>query len=51
MNRDVQLLEAFKKELCDLENHWFLFVGFFDGIDRDTRREILYPSSPLFSIS
>lgn len=48
MDRDIELLEAFKKELWDIENHWFLFIGLFDEIDKNTRREVLYPSSPLF---
>ena len=48
MDRNIELLEAFKKELWDIENHWFLFIGFFDEVEKNTRREILYPSSPMF---
>ncbi|MEI8640193.1 hypothetical protein P4S68_00065 [Pseudoalteromonas sp. Hal099] len=48
MDRNIELLEAFKKELWDIENHWFLFIGFFDEVDKNTRREVLYPSSPMF---
>ena len=48
VDRNIELLEAFKKELCDIENHWFLFIGFFDEVEKNTRREILYPSSPMF---
>jgi len=48
VDNKIEMLEAFKKELLDLENHWFLFIGFYDSIDRTTRREVLYPSSPMF---
>ena len=42
-----KLLDAFKKELWDIEQHWYLFIGLFDKPSRELRREKIYPSSPL----
>ncbi|WP_072055704.1 AbiU2 domain-containing protein [Aliivibrio fischeri] len=41
------ILEAFKKELWDLENHWYLFIDLYGHQDKERRREVLMPSHPL----
>ncbi|RYV01971.1 hypothetical protein SOPP22_11970 [Shewanella sp. OPT22] len=41
------VLDAFKKELWDLENHWFLFIDLYGNKHREKRRSVLLPSHPL----
>ncbi|PMJ38064.1 hypothetical protein BCU24_21630 [Vibrio cyclitrophicus] len=41
------ILEAFKKELWDLENHWYLFLDLYGHEHKERRREVLFPSHPL----
>ncbi|EOX3483866.1 hypothetical protein ACPFUU_003463, partial [Vibrio cholerae] len=41
------ILEAFKKELWDLENHWYLFLDLYGHEHKKRRREVLFPSHPL----
>ena len=41
------VLDAFKKELWDLENHYFLFIDLYGDRYKEKRRNILFPSHPL----
>ncbi|HGS5292586.1 TPA: hypothetical protein ACMDR2_001539 [Vibrio cholerae] len=41
------ILEAFKRELWDLENHWYLFLDLYGHEHKERRREVLFPSYPL----
>jgi hypothetical protein len=41
------VLDVFKKELCDLEMHYFLFIDLYGDKHRKKRRSILFPSHPL----
>lgn len=41
------VLDAFKKELWELEKHWFLFIDLYGHKHKEKRRSILFPSHPL----
>jgi hypothetical protein len=43
----VKLLDVFKRELWDLNNHWFLFKDLYGNHNRVARRNVVNPSSPM----